>query len=44
MLREWLGFSIKETAGILGCTEGSVKQHHFRALQSLRAKLGEDLA
>jgi RNA polymerase sigma-70 factor (ECF subfamily) len=41
LLREWQGFSIEETARILGCSEGSVKQHHFRALQALRSKLSE---
>lgn len=41
LLREWLGFSIEETAQILGCSAGSVKQHHFRALQTLRGKLSE---
>lgn len=41
LLREWQGFSIEETARILGCSEGSVKQHHFRALQALRRQLSE---
>lgn len=40
-LREWQGLSIHETAQVLGCTENVVKQHHFRAMQSLRKKLAE---
>ena len=41
LLREWQGFSVRETATILGCSEGSVKQHHFRALRALREQLAE---
>lgn len=41
LLREWQELSIKETAQVLGCSDGSVKQHHFRALQSLRKLLSE---
>ena len=41
LLREWQGFNVRETAQILGCSQGSVKQHHFRALQTLRAELAE---
>jgi RNA polymerase sigma-70 factor (ECF subfamily) len=41
LLREWQGFDVRETARIIGCTEGTVKQHHFRAIQSLRADLAE---
>ncbi|MFL6711360.1 MAG: sigma-70 family RNA polymerase sigma factor [Sulfurifustis sp.] len=41
LLREWQGMTTAETAQALGCTEGTVKQHHFRALQTLRAKLSE---
>lgn len=39
LLREWQGFNVRETSEILGCSEGSVKQHHFRAMQSLRKHL-----
>jgi RNA polymerase sigma-70 factor (ECF subfamily) len=41
ILREWRGMSIKETAQTLGCSENSVKQHHFRALRELRNQLAE---
>lgn len=41
LLREWQGFSVRDTAKILGCSEGSVKQHHFRALRALREQLAE---
>jgi len=39
LLREWQGFNVRETSEILGCSEGSVKQHHFRAMQALRKQL-----
>ena len=41
LLRETQGLGVQETAQILGCAEGSVKQHHFRALQALRLTLAE---
>jgi RNA polymerase sigma-70 factor (ECF subfamily) len=41
ILREWRGMSIRETSEILGCSENSVKQHHFRAMQELRKQLAE---
>lgn len=41
ILREWQGLSVRDTATILGCSEGSVKQHHFRAMRSLRENLAE---
>ena len=41
LLRQWQGMSIKETASIMKCTEGSVKTHFFRAMKSLKEQLGE---
>ena len=41
ILREWQELSVKETAQALGCSEGTVKQHHFRALAALRKILAE---
>jgi len=41
ILREWRGMSITETATTLGCSENSIKQHHFRAMRELRKKLAE---
>lgn len=41
ILREWRGMTIRETAETLGCSENSVKQHHFRALRTLRVQLAE---
>jgi RNA polymerase sigma-70 factor (ECF subfamily) len=41
LLRECEGLTTAETAQTLGCSEGTVKQHHFRALRALRAKLSK---
>lgn len=41
VLREWQGLSVRDTAVTLGCSEGSVKQHHFRAMRALREQLAE---
>lgn len=41
LLHGWQELNITETAGIMGCSDGSVKTHYFRAVQTLRKQLGD---
>jgi len=42
VLRGLQGFSVKETAEVMACTETKVKVTHFRALRKLRTLLAAD--
>ena len=39
LLRAWDGCSVRETADLMGCAEGSVKSHYARAQHQLQQQL-----
>jgi RNA polymerase sigma-70 factor (sigma-E family) len=44
VLRYYEGYSDAEIAGVMGCTESTVRGHVFRALAALRIELDQPLA
>lgn len=42
LLRAWEGFSVEETAQIMKCSQGSVKTHMSRALNTMKSLMDEN--
>lgn len=43
LLRSWEGLSVKETAKVMNCSEGTVKTHMSRASQKLQQAMAEEV-